>query len=185
MASPVASRYNRMDRNCTISIADIDLEATAVHEEFVDNLPQQQSYLEFVFMSLGVRYTLLLPLAALVSFVLVLVLVLRGKGPWLSAAIVLLVPLPLYVGILGLVDGLMSSFQVVAMSESNPRPSDLAQGVGMSLVSVLVGINLSIPGYLLAVIGTIIRSLAGDPAFAPQQPALAATIVEPNAKAVP
>jgi hypothetical protein len=77
------------------------LESLAMQEEFVEDLPRRQSYLEFFFGALGVRYTFLLPLAALVSFVLVLIVVLRGRGNWVTAVLVLLVPLPFYVGIMG------------------------------------------------------------------------------------
>ncbi len=37
-----------------------------MHEEFVEDLPRQQSYLEFIVNALGWRYTFLLPLAALI-----------------------------------------------------------------------------------------------------------------------
>lgn len=133
-----------------------------MHEEFVEDLPHRQSYLEFFFSALGFRYTFLLPLAALVSFVLVLVVVLRGKGNWVTAVLVLLVPLPFYVGILGVIEGMMASFQEIAMTEMAPKPSALAEGVAMSLVTAMVGLWLSVPGYLLAVVGSFVRSLARD-----------------------
>jgi hypothetical protein len=133
-----------------------------MQEEFVEDLPRQQSYLQFFFSALGIRYSFLLPLAALVSFVLVLIVVLRGKGSWMSAALVLLVPLPFYVGILGVIDGMLASLQVIAMSDTSPKPSALAEGISMSLVTALVGLWLSVPGYLLAVVGSIVRSLGRE-----------------------
>jgi len=133
-----------------------------MHEEFVEDLPRRQSYLEFFFGALGLRYTFLLPLAALVSFVLVLILVLRGRGNWVSAALVLIVPLPFYVGIMGVIDGMIASFQVIAMSDTAPKPSALAEGISMSLVTAMVGLCLSVPGYLLAVAGSFVRALARD-----------------------
>lgn len=133
-----------------------------MHEEFVEDLPRRQFYLEFFFGALGMRYTILLPLAALVSFVLVLVVVLRGRGHWATAALVLLVPLPFYVGIMGVIDGMIASFQAIAMSDTAPKPSAMAQGVSMALISAMVGLFLSVPGYLLAVVGSFVRSLARD-----------------------
>ena len=133
-----------------------------MHEEFVEDLPRQQSYLEFMFNSLGWRYTFLLPLAALVSFVLILVLALRGKGSAVPAALVLLVPLPIIVGIFGVVDGMLASFQVIAMSNTAPRPAEYAHGISMSLMTLFVGILLAVPGYVLAVCATFVRSLVGD-----------------------
>lgn len=148
-----------------------------MHEEFVEDLPRRQSYLEFFFGALGMRYTFLLPLAALVSFVLVLVVVLRGRGNWVTAVLVLLVPLPFYVGIMGVIDGMIASFQVIAMSDVQPKPSELAQGVAMSLVTAMVGLWLSVPGYFLAVVGSFVRSLARDEPPAHSVP-IAAQIIE-------
>ena len=150
-----------------------------MHEEFVEDLPRQQSYLEFIVNALGWRYMFLLPLAAIVSFVLILVLVLRGKGSTLSAALVLLVPLPFLVGILGYVDGLVASLQVIAMSDTAPKPSQLAQGMSMAFVTIWIGMLLSIPGLLLAIGGSFVRSVVGDPPsqLSPGGP-IQATIVE-------
>src|SRR5262245_33911240 len=104
-----------------------------MQEDFIEDVPRQQSYLEFIFSSLGWRYTMLLPLAALLSFVLILILVLRGKGSAVPAGLVLLVPLPIIVGVFGVVDGLLASFQVIAMSNTAPKPALYAQGICMSL----------------------------------------------------
>ena len=147
-----------------------------MHQELVEDLPRQQSYLEFIVNALGWRYTFLLPLAALASFVLILALVLRGKGSTLSAALVLLVPLPFLVGILGYVDGIVASLQVIAMSDTAPKASQLAEGMSMAFVTIWIGMLLSIPGLLLAIGGTFVRSLIGDP---PRQP-VQASIVESN-----
>jgi len=149
-----------------------------MQEEFIEDMPRQQSYLEFILSSLGWRYTFLLPLAALVSFVLILVLVLRGKGSAVPAALVLLVPIPILVGIMGVVDGMLASFQVIAMSDTAPKPSEYAQGICMSLTTLCVGLVLAVPGYVLAVLGTLFRSFVGDAAQLPPGGAIQATIVE-------
>jgi hypothetical protein len=64
------------------------------------------------------------------------------------------------------------------MSAAQPKPSDLAQGVGMSLVTAWVGIWLAMPGFLLAVTGSVIRALTDQ--TAPRSPAAAiqARVVE-------
>src|SRR5688572_7241965 len=128
-------------------------------EMLAEELPRQQSYLMFLINALGWRYTFLLPLAALVSVILVLVLITRGKGSSLPAALILIVPLPFLVGIMGVIDGMLASFQVIAASDTSPKPSEWAMGIAMSLMTAWVGILLSIPGFLLAVGGTFIRSL--------------------------
>ena len=129
-------------------------------EDFTQSV--QQSSLTWFFSSLGWKYTLLLPMAGLFSFVVVLVLILRGKGPAMVGALVFLVPLPFFIGVFGVVDGLAASFQVIAMSDVAPKPSRLANAISMSLVSAWVGMFLSVPGYLLAVAGLIIRSFGVD-----------------------
>jgi len=52
------------------------------------------------------------------------------------------------VGLLGTVDGMVQSFQVIAMSETQPKPSQLAQGILMALITTLVGLILAIPAII-------------------------------------
>jgi hypothetical protein len=148
-----------------------------MQEDFIiDEAPRQMSYLEFFFGSLGWRYSFLLPMAMLVSLVLILVLVIRGKGNTLPAALILIVPLPLLVGLMGVVDGMLASFMVIASSDTTPKPSAWAEGISMCLMTAMVGILLSVPGYFLAVGGMFVRSIAGESS----RPggAIEATIVE-------
>ncbi len=49
------------------------------------------------------------------------------------------------VGLLGTVDGMVASFMVIARSTATPKPSVLAQGVSMALITTLVGLVLAIP----------------------------------------
>jgi biopolymer transport protein ExbB/TolQ len=72
---------------------------------------------------------------------------------------------------------MIASFQVIAMSDSQPKPSMIAQGISMSLISAMVGLYLSVPGYLLAVVGSFVRSLARDESRSHSVP-MAAQIVE-------
>jgi biopolymer transport protein ExbB len=52
------------------------------------------------------------------------------------------------VGLLGTVDGMVQSFQVIAMSETQPKPSQLAQGISMALITTLVGLVMAIPAII-------------------------------------
>ena len=52
------------------------------------------------------------------------------------------------VGLLGTVDGMVQSFQVIAISNATPKPSELAQGVSMALITTLVGLWLAIPAII-------------------------------------
>ncbi|WP_425617967.1 MotA/TolQ/ExbB proton channel family protein [Anatilimnocola sp. NA78] len=52
------------------------------------------------------------------------------------------------VGLLGTVDGMVASFQVIALSGATPKASDLAEGISMALITTLVGLVLAIPAIL-------------------------------------
>ena len=49
------------------------------------------------------------------------------------------------VGLLGTVDGMVASFMVIAGSDTAPKPSKLAEGISMALITTLVGLVLAIP----------------------------------------
>lgn len=48
-------------------------------------------------------------------------------------------------GLLGTVDGMVESFMKIAASTTQPKPSELAQGISMALITTLVGLWLAIP----------------------------------------
>jgi biopolymer transport protein ExbB len=48
-------------------------------------------------------------------------------------------------GLLGTVDGMVQSFTVIAEATTAPKPSQLAQGISMALVTTLVGLWIAIP----------------------------------------
>ncbi|MBI1904368.1 MAG: MotA/TolQ/ExbB proton channel family protein [Planctomycetia bacterium] len=49
------------------------------------------------------------------------------------------------VGLLGTVDGMVQAFGVIAESETQPKPSQLAAGIETALVTTLIGLLLAIP----------------------------------------
>jgi len=49
------------------------------------------------------------------------------------------------VGLLGTVDGMVGSFTVIATSDTTPKPSELATGISMALVTTLAGLVIAIP----------------------------------------
>ncbi len=53
------------------------------------------------------------------------------------------------VGLLGTVDGMVQAFMVIAASDTQPKPSALAQGISMALITTLVGLWLAIPAVML------------------------------------
>jgi len=52
------------------------------------------------------------------------------------------------VGLLGTVDGMVQSFMVIAASDTQPKPSRLAEGISMALITTLVGLVLAIPAII-------------------------------------
>jgi biopolymer transport protein ExbB len=52
------------------------------------------------------------------------------------------------VGLLGTVDGMVASFQVIALSGATPKASELADGISMALITTLVGLVLAIPAIM-------------------------------------
>lgn len=48
-------------------------------------------------------------------------------------------------GLLGTVDGMVASFMKIAAQDSAPKPSELAKGISMALVTTLIGLWLAIP----------------------------------------
>jgi biopolymer transport protein ExbB len=53
------------------------------------------------------------------------------------------------VGLLGTVDGMVAAFRVIAKSDTQPKPSELAEGISTALITTLVGLLLAIPAILL------------------------------------
>ena len=124
--------------------------------------PANISYLQWMYQSLGVPYVFLLPLVGLICFILTLIIVLRGKGAMSVAALVLVVHAPLMLGIFAGIQGMIASYQIVAMSQATPQPAQLAEGTSTALFAPMVGMALVAPSYAMAAIGAIIRSFTGN-----------------------
>lgn len=122
----------------------------------------QPSFLLWIFRSLGTTFSVLFLLSAIGCFFLTLLLCLRGKGPMANACLLLVVHWPTMVGILGAVTGVISMFELFARSSATPRPSELAEGWSVSLVSVLFGVLMTMFFYLIAIVGTLFRSFASE-----------------------
>ena len=120
---------------------------------------QQQSYLGWMFQSLGPVYGLALPLAGFAVFVGGCLVVLLSKRNSVVAAYLAVLPFPLMIGLLGTIHGMMSSFQVMGISSVAPRPADLAMGFSMALFSSLIGLLVTFPSYFVVVGGLLVRTM--------------------------
>lgn len=130
--------------------------------------PVRQSYLQFLYSALGIKYTLLLPLAGLAAFVVTLIVVIRGKGSLAGVTLLFIVPAPFFIGLYGALEGTVASYQVIAASAVQPKPSELAQGISMALVTPMIGLLLMVPAYATATIGLLVRSLSASADRPPQ-----------------
>lgn len=114
--------------------------------------------------ALGFPYMIVLPLFGLISFVLAMILVMRGKGPMATAGLILVVHVPFLIGIFAAIQGAIASYSVIAVSPAAPKPSEVAAAVSTALIAPLAGMLLMVPGYAIATIGAVARSLSANAA---------------------
>ena len=124
--------------------------------------PVQQSYLSWIFNSLGLFYGTLLPLLALVTFAMTLVLVAKGKGPMVGPALLLIVPVPMLLGFFGAIQGAIKSCTVISLSNVPVKASELALGISGALVLPMFGMLLMAPSFAVALFGMFLRSLLAN-----------------------
>ena len=125
--------------------------------ELVEPVPQ--SFLSWIIESISGPFTLLLLLSGLACFVATLILVRRGNGPFTGAALILIVHIPLLIGVLAALFGVLNALRAIATSATAPRASDYAACVSALLVGLIAGIAMSAPSYAAAVIGAFRRSI--------------------------
>ncbi len=123
-----------------------------------DSVPVPSSKLQWFVSALGPSYLMLLALAGFLAFILTVVLVIKGKGPLVGASLWFAVTMPLWVGVLGFFDGMIDSFIIIAQSTTSPKPAEVASGFSTALVTPLVGLWLMAPSFLVATLGSLIRS---------------------------
>ena len=124
------------------------------------------SRLEWLFTDLGLG-AILLAAAILVSLAIVLWLVVRGKGPAMVGVIMLVVPMPIYVALMCAISGLITLTSLLAMSDSQDKLGPFMMGIAEALVHIEIGVILTIPAFLLATIGLIVRALQRESTSAP------------------
>lgn len=120
---------------------------------------EPQSFATWAITSLGPLYVVLIPLSALVSFLVILFLVYRGRGVMAATSILLLVHVPLMIGVFAALEGLANMYRVMAISGTTINAADIASGYSSLLFAPMVSMLLMIPSYTAALIGTFFRAV--------------------------
>jgi hypothetical protein len=107
---------------------------------------QQQSFLSWMFSSIGPVYLSVLCLLGLLLFFGGLIVVLATRRPGVIAACLAFVPLPLMIGLIGMFHGALESFAVIAASSTAPAPRDVAAGVAKLIADPLFALCVTLPG---------------------------------------
>lgn len=114
-----------------------------------------QPYLRFLIEVQG-GYAVVIPVTALISVLLVLLLVFRGKEPFAGFAILLIAPLPFIVSLIGSLHSAIHTSFLIAES-ADPPANGMWLVFGISMVFVMIGLLHSLPGYAVAVVGLFLR----------------------------
>src|SRR5262245_24867717 len=112
-------------------------------------LPHSQSRLTFMLNALGSN-TLVLPLLALAALTLVVLLLVKGKGPAMVGGILLVTPLPICWGVLSVVSSLASVYGILGLADIEPKPSELYVGYAQILITAQIAIMLNTPAFVAA-----------------------------------
>lgn len=121
-----------------------------------------ESLLQYYYRCCGPTYSIMIPLLAFIAFVLVVLILAKGKGPTVGPALVLTAPMAAYFGLYGTIGGLLATARIVEQSGTDPDPWMLWSGVGSSLVTFMLGMMLSIPAFLTAVVGAVLRAVTHE-----------------------
>jgi hypothetical protein len=144
--------------------------ATAQEHELLepDGQPPTSSAL-WLLTSLGL-FGLLATAMGLLNFVGACVVVCLARRPSVVAAYMVFLFLPLLLGALGAVKGMVSAFSVVAMSGVDVKLSLIVAAVSEALVNPLVALMLTIPSFLVLAIGLFIKTIKAGAVTAPALP---------------
>lgn len=111
-------------------------------------VPPPRSFLAWMLIDvLGFR-GLVIALAAVLSFALTLILVRRGRGDLVGAALVLIAPLPFVASLIGALDAVGV---ICAGLGSELRMVDVADSIARAVFCPIMGMTCSIPAFSVAV----------------------------------
>lgn len=114
-----------------------------------------------------------LPLAGLLSFVLTAFIIGKGNGRFAMCVVFLSVPIPFLLGLYCAIRDLQDSLSIVASTSHIPvHPYIISGAIATSLSDLSFGLLMMVPGYLVAIVGSIQRSLSDKCSHVPRNGAL-------------
>jgi heme exporter protein D len=117
---------------------------------------KNESVLVCVYGSSG-PYFWILPLAALISFLLLAWLISKGRlanSPIVTWAVALV---PCYVGALAMIDGLARYFRVIEQSGTEPDPAAVCGAIAFAIDWLSYGMKLAIPSVAILTVASLWR----------------------------
>lgn len=118
-----------------------------------------ESILQYYGRWIGAFNSLAILLLAVLSFVLVAMVVFKGKGPTIGPALLLTAPMAAYYGLFATIGALNAPTRVIEQSGTVPDLAELFVVIGSSLNAFYLGMLVSMPTFLLGAIGAVTRSL--------------------------
>ncbi|WP_254507545.1 hypothetical protein [Anatilimnocola floriformis] len=142
------------------------------------DLPATLHLSQFVIGSLGLRTVVLLLFVFALALTLAAIAIARFKTTYLTAVLLAVVPLPLLYGFASATDSIIRSFAVISISDTKIQTWHIAEGGASSLVCVLIGLLVTIPLYLLAIVALSWRAFhdADTPRSPKEEPVIGATL---------
>ncbi len=125
-----------------------------------------QSFLLWFIENLGLSGLFMIFLG-LAVFIGACVVVATSRRASAIAAYLVLLPLPMYIGILGILKGVIASLSVIALSEAQLKASEIAAALECSVLSIFVGLLVTLPTYLVLAVGLLLRACNSSPSSAP------------------
>jgi hypothetical protein len=116
------------------------------------------SYAEWFIRSQGL-FGLLGMLSGAAVFVGAWLVVLLARRPAVIAAYLVFLLLPLLFGIIGGLKGTVSSFAVLALTDTAIKQSAIFAGLAETLVPILAAFVTILPSYLVVAVGLFVRTL--------------------------
>ena len=132
------------------------------HEQFLMML-KNETLVEYYRRACGPTFFYLILGAGVAACILTFVVVRYGKGPTVGPALVLTTPAAFYLGLWCMAESFVIVGRICEQSGVTPELSVLVGSIGHAMAPLLVGALVSIPAFLTAVIGAIVRALSAQP----------------------